>query len=522
MKTGSLLEKKWDNENESLLRSLLSTLPDPALILDRKGIILTHNELALQAIDKKKAKLTGLDVRTLFPPDIISEVKNMITEILIRNEPGHFEGRYQKKLYAVFLYPLVDRKNLLHHIAVFARDITERRKIEESEIRKSLRLEKLLETARNLTSSLEIIEVLSQIGKQASELLRAYASIYLLSDDGQQLIPKVVIDPTYEEEIMSAPLDVEGSLTGKSVKLKKCLMFNDVITEEEAYQIPGTSELDNERLIAVPFISDGKVLGAMCLNRIGTLFTNEDMALAETFGVYAAAALKNAKVFNDLQHEVEERRKAEIQLSSHQEHLRIITKILRHDIINNLGIIKSSLNLYDQDSSQHHYLNDARGAINKSIDLINRMRELENYLLNHQDLRLYDLNSIIKEVLNNYSELTYSITGEGSVLADEAIISIFDNIIRNSIIHGRATHIDISIKSTNRYHEIRFSDNGSGIPAHLLDRIFDESFFYGETGHTGIGLHIVKTTVERYGGFVYAESNKPRGTVMVMALKKIN
>ncbi|RLI75450.1 histidine kinase, partial [Archaeoglobales archaeon] len=41
----------------------------------------------------------------------------------------------------------------------------------------------------------------------------------------------------------------------------------------------------------------------------------------------------------------------------------------------------------------------------------------------------------------------------------------------------------------------------------------------GETAHTGLGLYIVKRVVERYGGDVSVEDNKPKGAVFVVRLR---
>ncbi len=58
------------------------------------------------------------------------------------------------------------------------------------------------------------------------------------------------------------------------------------------------------------------------------------------------------------------------------------------------------------------------------------------------------------------------------------------------------------------------------IPAEIKDKIFVEGFHYGENGYTGIGLYIVKTTVEEYSGEVFVEDNTLNGTVFVNRLKK--
>ena len=58
--------------------------------------------------------------------------------------------------------------------------------------------------------------------------------------------------------------------------------------------------------------------------------------------------------------------------------------------------------------------------------------------------------------------------------------------------------------------EIVIADDGPGIPADKLDKVFEAYFTNKEKG-TGLGLAIVKHNVELYGGEVWAESEPGKG-----------
>jgi signal transduction histidine kinase len=60
-------------------------------------------------------------------------------------------------------------------------------------------------------------------------------------------------------------------------------------------------------------------------------------------------------------------------------------------------------------------------------------------------------------------------------------------------------------------------DDGPGIPADLLPRIFEPHFSTRSTG-TGLGLAIVRRLVESWGGTVVAESEAGQGTVVRLRL----
>jgi signal transduction histidine kinase len=63
---------------------------------------------------------------------------------------------------------------------------------------------------------------------------------------------------------------------------------------------------------------------------------------------------------------------------------------------------------------------------------------------------------------------------------------------------------------------LRLSDNGSGIPDSIRSKLFEEGFSYGQTAGSGIGLFLVKKTMERYGGGVSVEDNSGSGASFVL------
>ena len=191
-------------------------------------------------------------------------------------------------------------------------EINDRRKIEEELQRKNHELQLILETSKYINSSLDLNEVFQRIAIGIMNHLNSYGcAIYLLSEDRKELLPQFVIDPVYEKEIMATPLDINSSFTGKVVKTKKSIMFNDAGPNENGFQIPGTTEEEEERIIASPFIYNNEVLGAICLNKIGPYFSENDLNLLDTFANYVTTTVKNAQNYQNFQHEVLERTSAE-------------------------------------------------------------------------------------------------------------------------------------------------------------------------------------------------------------------
>ena len=61
------------------------------------------------------------------------------------------------------------------------------------------------------------------------------------------------------------------------------------------------------------------------------------------------------------------------------------------------------------------------------------------------------------------------------------------------------------------------TDDGEGIPSHLIDRIF-EPHFSTRTSGSGLGLAISRRLIEGWGGSIDAESASSRGTILRVRL----
>ena len=216
--------------------------------------------------------------------------------------------------------------------------------------------------------------------------------------------------------------------------------------------------------------------------------------------------------------DITERKKAEAKIKDLNETIRILNKILRHDILNDLTLL---LNIVDSCKGGDEKMKKSIFAtIEKSTSLIERMRELEQAVTSGKSLRQCTVLEIVDCVIRNYPEIEFKVKGDCTVLADEAISSVIDNIVRNAIVHGKTKRIDITLTESKELCKIKIADYGIGIPDSIKKRIYEEGFSYGEVRSSGIGLYIVKKVIERYGGEITVEDNKPNGAVFVLKFKK--
>lgn len=124
-------------------------------------------------------------------------------------------------------------------------------------------------------------------------------------------------------------------------------------------------------------------------------------------------------------------------------------------------------------------------------------------------------------------DVHFEIDGDARVMGDhrglvQIFRNLFDNAIRHTEPHGRVS-VKVAGPSDGRV-VVSISDDGEGIPARALPRIF-ERFYRADSsrardrGGTGLGLAIVKHLVGAMGGGVTADSKLGGGTTITLTLR---
>jgi signal transduction histidine kinase len=109
------------------------------------------------------------------------------------------------------------------------------------------------------------------------------------------------------------------------------------------------------------------------------------------------------------------------------------------------------------------------------------------------------------QFLNPQGNSTIYVTADSQRL-QQVFINLLDNAAKNS---PEGSEIRFLIKRPRgKLCTVRIIDHGSGIPDHLLPRIF-EPFFSTQRSGTGLGLSIVKHIVETHGGSIEIFNNAP-------------
>jgi PAS domain S-box-containing protein len=111
------------------------------------------------------------------------------------------------------------------------------------------------------------------------------------------------------------------------------------------------------------------------------------------------------------------------------------------------------------------------------------------------------------------------------VQADEGQLSqVIHNLVLNAV-QAMPNGGTITIAANNadfppggkRFVEISVADTGTGIPAHLLQRIFDPYFTTKQQG-SGLGLATCYSIIKKHGGNITVESTQDKGSIFYVCL----
>lgn len=228
--------------------------------------------------------------------------------------------------------------------------------------------------------------------------------------------------------------------------------------------------------------------------------------------------------------DISKRKAYEQELIEQRDDLETLNEVLRHDIRNDLQLIASYAEILEDhvdDEGQEHLETISQSADN-AVSLTASARDLSKVLLNADPpVQAVSLPAILTDELDTirstYPETDLSVDGgipEMEVLAGELLSSVFRNILKNAIQHNdtETPEITVRVESVDSTVQIRVADNGPGVRDKIKDEIFGKGEKGLESAGTGIGLYLVRSLVESYGGAVWVEDNEPRGAIFVVEL----
>jgi GAF domain-containing protein len=391
--------------------------------------------------------------------------------------------------------------------------------------------------AKQVTSSLELNTVLDSIVSTLKLSINCRAcSLFLLDEESRILEIKAAagIRPRWRKE---ARLKMGEGIAGKAVSLAQSLYIPDV--RQDPIFVPFDPAVRS--LLVVPMISKDRVTGALCIDDDKPdAFSPDDERLLAIAAAQAAVAIENAQLYESSKNRAEELAKAYDELQTVDRLQKEFVQNVSHELRTPLTFIKGYVELMLEET-----MGELSELQRNSLHIVARradaMTRLINNLLSLQQVEMEPLRpnrmSLAEVTRRALESAEAAATKAGIVLRAEIpealppvwgdsnyLEQVFDNILGNAIkFSPDGGEISVCIVEEGEYLRVAISDTGIGIANDKLEKIFERFYQVDGSptrrfGGTGLGLALVRKTIEAHGGKVWAESQLGQGSTFFFTL----
>jgi signal transduction histidine kinase len=383
--------------------------------------------------------------------------------------------------------------------------------------------EYLIEISQQLTSTLDLSELLRKITAAAEELTDTEASSILLYDPQYGALRFEVTSNLNPNQTESILVPTEGSIAGWIFTHGEPRVIEDV-TKEPSYfgGVADTVDIATRNLLGVPMRAHNKVIGVLeALNkRKGQRFNEQDIKTLTTLASQAAVAIENARLFQQSDFIAE----------------------MVHELRTPLVALKASTTLLLRpdlpDSAREDTIHTMRGETERLIRMTSEFLDLARMESGRAHLSIddFELTPLIKEcvdIVNHqaadknitlyYEDQDFAIRGDRGKIK-QVLLNLLTNAIKYNRDNGSIT-VSATLNTNfqnSSFVEIAVTDTGLGIAPEHQKNMFQKFYRVADTeGYargTGLGLAIAKHIIEAHEGKIWLQSEEGVGSTFFITL----
>lgn len=486
--------------------------------------------------------------------EVYTRVRNLISSALLRTMLGEQREQAQRQVERL----LEESKQRAGELAI-AKDIAEQTaaelaKLYETEQSRRHQAEALAKSSRHLSTLLKVEEVPQQILEQLAQVIPYGRGALFLEEPGgtTRMMAHRGFPPIPEVDNLHMEIDEEG-VYSQIARSGEALLIDDVS------QDPGWQQVEwlplHHSWMGVPLYSKNRVIGMLSVTREeANAFSKDDLLLVTTFGMQAAIALENARLYDELNkfnelmermvsQRVEELNNAYIHLEKLDKNKTSFIQVAAHELRTPLTVMKGYLTMLRGVPviQGQEMLVQAVDGVLKGTD---RLHQVVNSMLDVVKLDSQTLQPhfektavapILTQIQNDYREdlerrkinlvLEESIRSAPYFMADSQLLQkALDNVIVNAIKFtpdGGSITVNAQPLSDERMGEcveISVKDTGIGIDPANHKVIFEKLYQLGKVelhssgrttfkgGGPGLGLAIAAGIIKAHQGRIWVES----------------
>lgn len=264
-------------------------------------------------------------------------------------------------------------------------------------------------------------------------------------------------------------------------------------------------------------------------------FPNDDIGEIARKITEIFTARKAAQDSREIEHRVALKATEEQNLTHRQ-----LTNNISHELKTPIGIIggyiETILDNPDMDAdSQRHFLVKANEQITRLCTLMDDLSTMTRLDEGATKIRLeaIDFNKTVKAMVDdiedsgiaNGMKVNYDIPDNCIIKGNATMLNAaLMNLVRNAANYSKGTEINIKLFAKNqRFYTFVFNDDGTGVDEVHIPHLFGRFYRVDKgrsrkAGGTGLGLPIVKQSINVMGGSITVRNRKPHGLEYVFTL----
>jgi signal transduction histidine kinase len=428
--------------------------------------------------------------------------------------------RYNDPIFVGFM--LVFFTSACYVLAYCCMTITQRLRRRERE------LGGLYDGVRDITSTLEITDVMDRIVEAAARVLACKAAAIRLIDPSRSQVEFAAswgLSEAYQDEVpgeyAKSVLDLETLRTG-------VVHVADTLTDPRVWH---PERVRGEGIASMLSVAINGRSGPFGLLRAyggpGHRFSEDDVMYLQAVAAQGAVAIEHAKAYKLLA-DLDRDKSRFLRMTTHE--LRSPVRVTESLLMTLAGGYVGALT-----AEQAEVVGRAQRRLASLHALVDDLLDLAagKAAMVAVNRRVVDLRGVVTDVCERFQAVARE-KGIGlDVVVPESPIAIWCdpsdaerlvvNLVSNAVKYTRAGRVDVALTQDAERVSLVVRDTGIGIPADALPHLFNEFYRAGnakavEESGTGLGLSIVKLLVERYGGHIVVSSQEGHGTVFTVDL----
>jgi PAS domain S-box-containing protein len=516
-------------ESEERANAICNATTDAVALLDRQGNIIFLNDVGATRYGRQPYELLGLCLHDLLPTERGAAHRSKCEAVVSSGCPVHFQDERAGRHYDTFLYPVFDGDGDVRMIALFSRDITEQRQVEDELKQYRCQLEELVDERTS-----ELTRANMRLHREIAERRRVEFALRESETRFRGLIESAS-DWIWE-------VNADGAYTYASPRLKDILGYEpDEILGKTPFDLMPPGEA---RRVAAEFrriVEERRPLEQL---QNWNIHRDGRLVLLETSGVPILEEDGTLVGYRGIDRDITARKRAEEELRQAYEQLeRAQDLLLRreklavlgqlaggvgHELRNPLGVIANAVyylqaKLPDDDAAIQKHLQLIAAEVRTSEKIV---RDLLGFSRTGPGERREEaISDLLGEVLERHPppgnvEVMCDLPSDLSPVWIDAqqISQVLGNLVVNAY-QAMPEGGTLSIDAFHREGKVHLSlrDTGCGISEENMRKLFEPLFTTKDRG-IGLGLAVSKTLVETNGGEIAVESRIGVGTTFALAL----